>query len=154
MFYLSFMYDDMYDFVILILQQINVLLLRLSDRVSAADVKELNDNYIKNKTGLNSFLELSLFKSKTRSLPTFLQELLLFKHILRHKKCCYWQLLHLTFNDVSEAAWFTLSGQPGHDTRPHIRLPPSFMGTNVWMTLRLNVDLIRKLRESFMCQFH
>ena len=42
-------------------------------------------------------------------------------------------------------------GQPGHNTQPHARLPSSFLGMDVWMTLQLNVALIRKVREFLMC---
>ena len=37
--------------------------------------------------------------------------------------------------------------QPGHNTQPHVRLPTSFLGMDAWMTSKLNVDLICKLRE-------
>ena len=41
-------------------------------------------------------------------------------------------------------------GKPGHNTRPHARLPPNFLGMDARMTLQLNVTLIRKLRGSLM----
>ena len=41
--------------------------------------------------------------------------------------------------------------QPGHDTRPHARLPSSFLGIDAWMNSQLNAALIRKLRGSLMC---
>ena len=44
-----------------------------------------------------------------------------------------------------------MRGQPGHSTRPHARLPPSFLGMDAWMTSQLDVALIRTLRESLMC---
>ena len=44
-----------------------------------------------------------------------------------------------------------MPGQPGHNKRPHARLPPSFLGLDAWMTSQLNVALIRKLRVSLMC---
>ena len=43
------------------------------------------------------------------------------------------------------------AGQPGHKTRPYIRLPPSFLDMDAWMTSQLKVSLIRKLRGSLMC---
>ena len=44
-----------------------------------------------------------------------------------------------------------MCGQPGHNTQPHVRLPPSFLGMDIWMTLHLKGALIRKLRGSLMC---
>ena len=44
-----------------------------------------------------------------------------------------------------------MRGQPEHNTRPHVRLPPSFLGMNAWMTSQLNVALIHKLRGSSIC---
>ena len=44
-----------------------------------------------------------------------------------------------------------MPGQPGHDTRPHARLQPSFVGMDAWMTSQLNVVLIRKLLGSLLC---
>ena len=44
-----------------------------------------------------------------------------------------------------------MPGQPGHNTRSHARLPPSFMGMDALMTSQLNVALNRKLLGSFMC---
>ena len=43
------------------------------------------------------------------------------------------------------------SWQPGHNTRPHARLPPRFLGMYAWMTSQLNVALIRKLRGALLC---
>ena len=43
-----------------------------------------------------------------------------------------------------------MHGQPGHNTLPHARLPPSYPGT-AWLTLQLNVTLIRMQRGSFVC---
>ena len=42
-------------------------------------------------------------------------------------------------------------GRQGQNTRPHARLPPSFIGMGAWMTSQLIVALIPKLRESLMC---
>ena len=44
-----------------------------------------------------------------------------------------------------------MRGQPGHNTRPHTRLPPSFLGMDAWTTSQPNVALISKLRRSLMC---
>ena len=41
--------------------------------------------------------------------------------------------------------------QPGHDTRPHVRLPPSFLGMNLWMTSQPNVVSNHKLPGSLAC---
>ena len=41
--------------------------------------------------------------------------------------------------------------QAGHDTRPHARLPPSFLGIVAWMNSHRNVALIRKLRGPLVC---
>ena len=41
--------------------------------------------------------------------------------------------------------------QPRNNTQPHARLPPSFLGMNVWMTSQLSVALIHKIRGSFVC---
>ena len=38
-----------------------------------------------------------------------------------------------------------------HNTRPHSRLPPNFLGTNAWITSQLKVAFICKLRGSLMC---
>ena len=43
-----------------------------------------------------------------------------------------------------------MRGQPRYNTRLHTRLPPSFLGMDVWMTSQLNVAMIRKLRGSLM----
>ena len=42
--------------------------------------------------------------------------------------------------------WFLhwMHGQPGHNTRLHARLSPSFLSMCAWMTLQLNVAFIRK----------
>ena len=32
---------------------------------------------------------------------------------------------------------------PGHNTQPHARLPPGFLGKGAWMALQLNVALIQ-----------
>ena len=46
-----------------------------------------------------------------------------------------------------------MCGQPGHNTRPHVRSPPSFLAMDAWVSSQLNVHvpLIRKLRGSLMC---
>ena len=44
-----------------------------------------------------------------------------------------------------------MHGQPGHNTRPHARLPHIFVAMDAWMTSQLNLSLIRKLRGSLMC---
>ena len=44
-----------------------------------------------------------------------------------------------------------MRGKPGQNTRPHARLPPSFLGMDAWMTSQLNVVLIHKLRGSLIC---
>ena len=44
-----------------------------------------------------------------------------------------------------------MRGQPGHNTRLHVRLPPSFRGMDAWMTSKLNVALVCKLRGSLVC---
>ena len=41
--------------------------------------------------------------------------------------------------------------QPGHNTRPHARLAPSFLGKDAWMTSQLNVVFHRKLRRLLLC---
>ena len=38
-----------------------------------------------------------------------------------------------------------MRGQPGHNKRLYARLPPGFLGMDVWKTLELNVVLSRKL---------
>ena len=38
-----------------------------------------------------------------------------------------------------------MPGHPGHSTRPHARLPPSFLDMDACTTSQLNVALIRKL---------
>ena len=38
-----------------------------------------------------------------------------------------------------------MRGQPGHRTRPHVRLPPIFLSNDAWMISQLNLALIRKL---------
>ena len=47
-----------------------------------------------------------------------------------------------------------MCGQPGDNTRPYARLPPSCVGMGVWMTSQLKVSLIRKLHGSLMCSAH
>ena len=47
-----------------------------------------------------------------------------------------------------------MRGQPGHNTRLHARLPPSFQGMERWIASQLNVALSRKLRGSLMCLAH
>ena len=44
-----------------------------------------------------------------------------------------------------------MRGQPGHNTRPHARLAPSFLGKDAWMTSQLNVVFHRKLRGLLLC---
>ena len=44
-----------------------------------------------------------------------------------------------------------MRGQPEQNTRPHYRLPPSFLDMNARMNSQLNVALIRKLWGSLMC---
>ena len=44
-----------------------------------------------------------------------------------------------------------MHGQPGHDTRPHVRLPPCFLGMNPWVTSQLNAVSNRKLPGSLVC---
>ena len=44
-----------------------------------------------------------------------------------------------------------MRGQPGHNSRPHARLQPSFLGTDARMISQLNVVLIRKLLGSLLC---
>ena len=44
-----------------------------------------------------------------------------------------------------------MSRQPGHTTRPHARLPPSFPGMVAWMTPQTNVSLVCKPRGPLMC---
>ena len=48
-----------------------------------------------------------------------------------------------------------MSGQHGHNTRPHARLPPTFLGMDATMhmslTTKLKVALIRQLSGSLMC---
>ena len=44
-----------------------------------------------------------------------------------------------------------MPGQPGHNTRPHARLPPSFLGMDALMTSQLTVALYNKLLGSLMC---
>ena len=39
----------------------------------------------------------------------------------------------------------------GHNTRPHTRLQPSFLGMDALLTSHLNVALVRKLHASLMC---
>ena len=46
-----------------------------------------------------------------------------------------------------------MCGQPRHDTQLHTRLTSSFLGLDVWMTLKLNVALIHKLRRSCLVVF-
>ena len=41
-----------------------------------------------------------------------------------------------------------MRGQTGHNTRPHARFSPSFLGMNAWMTLQLNVALFFELSGS------
>ena len=43
-----------------------------------------------------------------------------------------------------------MRGHPGYNTRPNARLPPSFLGMDVWITSQLNLSLIRKLRGSLI----
>ena len=45
-----------------------------------------------------------------------------------------------------------MRGKPGHNTRPHAWLPPSFLGMDarITSTWQLNVALIRKLRGSLI----
>ena len=50
-----------------------------------------------------------------------------------------------TFNSI----W--MHCQCGHNARPHARLPHKLMGMDAWMTSKLNVALVRKLRGSLMC---
>ena len=38
-----------------------------------------------------------------------------------------------------------MPGQPGHNTRPYARSPPSFQGMDAGMTSQLNVDFFREL---------
>ena len=44
-----------------------------------------------------------------------------------------------------------MRGLPGHNTRLHARLPPSFLGMDAWVTSELKVALIRKIRGALMC---
>ena len=44
-----------------------------------------------------------------------------------------------------------MRGQPGHNTRLRVRLQPSFRGMAAWMTSKLSVALICKLRGSLVC---
>ena len=44
-----------------------------------------------------------------------------------------------------------MRGEPGHNTQPHTRLPPSFLDIDAWMTSQMNVALFRKLHGSLMC---
>ena len=44
-----------------------------------------------------------------------------------------------------------MCGQPGHNTRPHARLPQRFLCIDAWMTSQMNVALIHKLLGSLMC---
>ena len=45
-----------------------------------------------------------------------------------------------------------MRGQPGHNKRPYARFLPSLLDMDAWMTLHLNVALIRKLHVlSLMC---
>ena len=44
-----------------------------------------------------------------------------------------------------------MRGQSVCNTRPHVRLPPSFLAMDACMTSQLNVALIRKLLWSLMC---
>ena len=44
-----------------------------------------------------------------------------------------------------------MHGLPKHNTWPHTRLPPSFLGMDVWMTSQLNVALNRKLHHYRKC---
>ena len=43
--------------------------------------------------------------------------------------------------------------QPGHNTQPHARLPPGFLGMDAYMTSRMRVHLIRILLMPLMCLF-
>ena len=40
--------------------------------------------------------------------------------------------------------------QPGHNTRPHVWLPPPLQGMDAWMISQMVVALIRKLLRSLM----
>ena len=44
-----------------------------------------------------------------------------------------------------------MRGQPGHNIRPHPRLPHSFLGLDARMTLQLRVALIFMLSGSLVC---
>ena len=46
-----------------------------------------------------------------------------------------------------------MRGQPGHNTRPHIRLQSSLLDIDAWMTSQLNVGLISKLRGDVLGLF-
>ena len=41
-------------------------------------------------------------------------------------------------------------GHPGHNTQPHVRLPPSFLGMYALMTSLLTVPLTRNIHGSLM----
>ena len=45
------------------------------------------------------------------------------------------------------------AGAARENTPPHAKLPPGFLGMDAWMTSRLMVTLIRKLRGLLMCLF-
>ena len=51
-----------------------------------------------------------------------------------------------TFNPCTKCL-----AQHGHNSRPHAQLQHSVLSMDVWITSKLNVALIRKLRGSLMC---
>ena len=51
----------------------------------------------------------------------------------------------------AQVGLFAYSTMPSHNTRPHIRLSPIFLGMDACMTSQLNVDLICKLSGASMC---
>ena len=44
-----------------------------------------------------------------------------------------------------------MHGPPGHNTRPHARLPTSFLTMDAGITLQLNEALVLKLCGSLVC---
>ena len=45
-----------------------------------------------------------------------------------------------------------MHGQPGHNTQPHVQLPPSVQSMDAWMISQLNVALIHNEFELYEFQ--